>query len=99
MVNKSKIIVTLSSEYGSPRRVGTQEDRVWEVTHCYTALVLHTRCYPGHQTRDDEMAMACGAWGRGSVCTGFWKVNLQDRDHLEDIHVAEGRILKWMVKK
>ena len=37
-------------------------------------------------------------WGRGDVCTGFWWVNLRDRDHLEDPGLDERMILKWIFR-
>jgi hypothetical protein len=43
-----------------------------------------------------------GMWhirGRGGICTGFFRVNLQDGDHLEDLVIAKRRILKWVLKK
>jgi len=32
------------------------------------------------------------------VHTGFWWVDLRERDHLEDLGL-DGRILKWILKK
>jgi hypothetical protein len=38
-------------------------------------------------------------WETGEVHTGFWLVDLRERDHLEDLR-ADGRIvLIWIFKK
>ena len=33
----------------------------------------------------DRMVGACGIWGRNEIHTGFWWVNLKQRDHLQDL--------------
>jgi hypothetical protein len=33
------------------------------------------------------------------VYTGFWWVDLRERDHLEDLGIDERIILKWIFKK
>jgi hypothetical protein len=38
-------------------------------------------------------------WETGEVLTGFWWEDLKERDHLEDLDVDEGIILKWIFKK
>ena len=35
-------------------------------------------------------------WGRGEFCTGFWRGNLRERDHLEDPGIDRRIILKWI---
>ena len=35
-------------------------------------------------------------WGRGEVHTGFWWVNLRERDHLGDPDVDGSIILRWI---
>jgi hypothetical protein len=37
-------------------------------------------------------------WRRGEMHTGFWRRNLRERDHLEDIGVDVRIILKWIFK-
>jgi len=45
------------------------------------------------------MGGACGTYGGGGVCTGFWWGNPRDRDHWGDPD-ADGRIiLRWIFRK
>jgi hypothetical protein len=37
--------------------------------------------------------------GREEVCTRFWWGNLSERDHLEDLDIDDGIILKCIFKK
>jgi hypothetical protein len=37
--------------------------------------------------------------GRGDVHTGFWWVNIKERDHLEDPGVDGRIILRWILRK
>jgi len=37
--------------------------------------------------------------GRGEAYTGFWCVNLKERDHLGDADINGWIILRWMCKK
>jgi hypothetical protein len=36
------------------------------------------------------------AWGRRGMCTGFWRGNMKERHHLEDVGIDDRIILKWM---
>ena len=45
------------------------------------------------------MGGACGAYGAGEGCTGFWWGNLRERDHWGDPDVDGGIILKWIFRK
>jgi len=38
-------------------------------------------------------------WRSGKVRTGFWWVNLRERDHLEDPDLDWSIILKWIFKQ
>jgi hypothetical protein len=38
-------------------------------------------------------------WGKGEVCTGFWKGDLREEDHLGDPGIDGRIILKWIFKK
>jgi hypothetical protein len=35
------------------------------------------------------------AWERGETCTGFWRENPRERDHLEDQDIDVGMGSKW----
>jgi hypothetical protein len=37
-------------------------------------------------------------WRTGDVHTGFWRADLRERDHLEDLSVDRRIILKWVFK-
>jgi hypothetical protein len=37
--------------------------------------------------------------GKEEMLTGFWWVNLRKRDHLKDLGVEKGIILKWFFRK
>ena len=37
--------------------------------------------------------------GKGEVCTGFWRENVSDTDHLEDPGVDGRVILRWILRK
>jgi len=45
------------------------------------------------------MGGACGAYGGGERCTGFWLGNLRERDHLGDPDVDGRIILRWIFRK
>jgi hypothetical protein len=45
------------------------------------------------------MGEACSSVGEGEACTGFWWVNLRERDHWGDPGVDERIILRWMFRK
>jgi hypothetical protein len=38
-------------------------------------------------------------WGTGEVRTGFWWVDLREKDHLKNVGVGGRIILKWILKK
>jgi len=38
-------------------------------------------------------------WERGEAYTGFWLVNLRERDHLKDPSVDGRIILRWIFRK
>jgi hypothetical protein len=39
------------------------------------------------------------AWGRGEVCTGFWRGNRRERDHWGDPGVDGRIIIRWIFRK
>jgi hypothetical protein len=45
------------------------------------------------------MGGACGIWGRNEMHTGFWWVNLKERDNFQDLGVDGSMILKWVMNK
>jgi hypothetical protein len=45
------------------------------------------------------MGGACGAYGRGEVCKGFWWGNLREGNHWGDTDVHGMIILKWISRK
>jgi len=47
----------------------------------------------------NEMGGACGAYGGGEVCTGFYWGNLMERDHWGDADVDGRIILRWIFGK
>jgi hypothetical protein len=44
-------------------------------------------------------AGTCNTFGGGEAYTGFWWVNLKNRDHLGDTGVDERIILRWIFRK
>ena len=38
-------------------------------------------------------------WGRGELCTGFWRGNRCERDHWGDTDVDGRIILRWIFRK
>jgi len=38
-------------------------------------------------------------WETGKVHTGFWRGDLREKDHLEDLGIDGRVILKWIFKK
>jgi len=38
-------------------------------------------------------------WGRGEVCTGFWRGNMRERDHWGDPDIDGRIILRWIYGK
>jgi hypothetical protein len=49
--------------------------------------------------KKNEMGWACGAYGRGEVCTGCWWGSLRERDHWGDPDVDGRIILRGILKK
>jgi len=44
-------------------------------------------------------AVHVACMGRGGLYTGFWWVNMRERDNLEDSGVDECVILRWIMRK
>ena len=61
--------------------------------------MLLTQHYAGGKIEKNKMGGACGAYGGGEVCTGFWWGNLRERDHWGDTDVDERIILRWIFRK
>jgi hypothetical protein len=40
-----------------------------------------------------------GGEGRGDACTGFWWINLRERDHCGDPGVDGKVVLRWILRK
>jgi hypothetical protein len=54
----------------------------------------------GDKIEKNEMGGACSKYGgREEACTGFWRGNLRERDHLEDPDVDVRIILRWIFRK
>jgi hypothetical protein len=47
----------------------------------------------------NEMGGACSAYGESRAYTGFWWVNLRERDQLGDPGVDGKIILRWIFRK
>jgi len=45
------------------------------------------------------MVVECSTMGRREVYTGFWRGNLKERDHLENLGVDGNIILMWIFRK
>jgi hypothetical protein len=50
----------------------------------------------GGKIEKNEMGGACGAYGGGGGCTGFWWRNLKERDYCGDPDVDGRIILRWI---
>jgi hypothetical protein len=62
--------------------------------------VLFTHFCAGDKIEKNDMGGACSAdGGRGEECTGFWWVNLRERDHWGDPGVDRRIILTWIFRK
>jgi len=48
---------------------------------------------------ENEIGGACSTYGEGEACTGFWRRNLGERDHLGDPGVDGRIILRWISRK
>jgi hypothetical protein len=56
--------------------------------------------YPGFQIKKNgKGGEMWRVWKRGEVSTGFWWINLEERDHVEDLGLAGSIILKWILNK
>jgi hypothetical protein len=58
-----------------------------------------TKYYADDKIKKNGMGWACGTYGKGEVCTGFWWGNLKERDHSEGLGIEGKRILKLILKK
>jgi hypothetical protein len=61
--------------------------------------VLLTQYFACGKIKKNEMGWACGAYGEGRVCTGFWWGNLRERDHWVDPDVDGRIILRGIFRK
>jgi hypothetical protein len=51
------------------------------------------------KTETNKMVGPCSMYGGAEVCTGFWRGNLRERDHLEDQGMDGRIILRWIFWK
>ena len=65
----------------------------WTINRNLTFLLL-TKCYSFDQHKKNEMGGVSGTYGGE-----FWRGNLRERDHLEDLGVDGWITLKWIFKK
>jgi len=53
----------------------------------------------GDQVKKNEICMLCCTMARGEVFTGFWWRLLWDGDHLQNLSLDKGTILKRIFSK
>ena len=66
----------------------------------FIIFTLH-QYYSGYQIKNETDGMWL-LWERGEVHTGFWRGNLRETGHFEDVGVVDRnviRVLKWVFKK
>ena len=63
-------------------------------------LVIHlNNCHVGDQIKKNEMGVACSMCdGEESCIQGLWWRKQRERDHLEDLNIDGGILLKWIFK-
>jgi hypothetical protein len=82
----------LRTVFGPKRDKGTGE---WRKLHNEELSDL----YSLPNIEKNEMGGACGPYGGGELCTGFWGGNLRERDHWGDPDVDGRIILRWNFRK
>jgi hypothetical protein len=61
--------------------------------------VLLAKYYSGNKIEENEMGVACSAYGGRTCLYRAGSGYLRERDHLEDPSVDERIILKWIFRK
>jgi hypothetical protein len=49
--------------------------------------------------KNNEVSGKCGNVGKRRDASAFWRGNLRERDHLEDLSIDWRTILNWALKK
>jgi len=65
----------------------------------YVLIMDYCFCYYYYTLRRVRWVVHVALWRRGEVHTGFWWVNLRERDHLEESGIDWRIILKWIFKQ